>query len=428
MRVLMTSLAVEAHFNGTVPLAWALRAAGHEVHFAGHPRLTDTITGAGITAVPVGTDHVHFDLVTDLGADLNTFYRDIDFEGSRPGSAYESLKSAFTVLTSTFYAQVNNDSLLDQLVDYARYWRPDLVLWEQFTFAGSVAAIASGAAHARVLWGPDMFLQMRRAFLDELAARDPEQRDDSLAEWLTWSLDRFGRAFSEEAVTGQWVVDQMPASVRLPAVTPSVPMRYVPYNGRSVVPHWLRSAPERPRVCLTLGITGRETSYPNLVSLRDVFEALAGLDVEVVATLNAEQLAEAGAVPDNVRTVDFVPLHALLPTCAAIVHHGGAGTWSTAVLAGTPQLVVADMWDNVYRARRLAELGAGLFVPPDELSAEGLADGLTRLLKDPGFAERSQRLRAETHAEPSPTDIVPTLVQLSEQHRTRSHAEPSEPV
>ena len=50
MRVLMTSVAVEAHFNGMVPLAWALRAAGHEVHFASHPALTEPIAAAGLTA------------------------------------------------------------------------------------------------------------------------------------------------------------------------------------------------------------------------------------------------------------------------------------------------------------------------------------------------------------------------------------------
>nr|AHA81982.1 Arm12 [uncultured bacterium] len=413
----MTSLAVEAHFNSTVPLAWALRAMGHEVQFASHPALTENITRAGLAAVPVGTDHTHHELVRDLGAELTGFYRDIDFTGER-GGGYTELKGANTLLTATFYAQANNDSMVDELVDYARFWQPDLVIWEPFTFAGSVAARASGAAHARLLWGPDLFLRTRREFRRETELLPPELHDDALSEWLTWTLDRFGCPFDEEVAVGQWSIDQMPASVRLPVGQRSVPMRYVPYNGRSVVPDWLREPPQRPRICLTLGITSRDMAYPKLFSLDELFEAVAELDAEIVATLDAGQLAEVSRVPDNTRVTDFVPLHALLPSCAAIVHHGGAGTWSTAAVCGVPQLVIAGMWDNVYRAQRLAELGAGLFLPPHELTAAGLRDGLQRLLTKSSFAEDAQRLRAEWLAEPSPAEVVPVLEELAGRHRS----------
>ncbi len=418
MRVLMTSLAVEAHFNGTVPLAWALRAAGHEVRFASHPALTECITRAGLTTVPVGTDHVHHELVRDLGEELTNFYRDIDFTGEL-GDGYTAHKGANTLLTATFYAQANNDSMVDGLVEYARFWQPDLVIWEPFTFAGGVAARATGAAHARLLWGPDLFLRSRQEFRREMEQLPAEQHDDALEEWLTWTLDRFGCSFDEEAVVGQWNIEQMPASVRLSLGRPSVPMRYVPYNGRSVIPDWLREPPRRPRICLTLGITARDMAYPNLVSLDELFDAVAELDTEIVATLDSGQLAEVTRVPDNIRVTDFVPLHALLPTCSAVVHHGGAGTWSTAAVCGVPQLVVAGMWDNVYRAQRLADLGAGLFLPPRDLTATGLRDGLEQLLTKPSFAEDAQRMQAEIRSEPSPAGVVPALEELTGRHRAR---------
>nr|CAJ42338.1 glycosyl transferase [Streptomyces steffisburgensis] len=417
MRVLMTSLAVEAHFNGAVPLAWALRAAGHEVRVAGQPALTEAITRAGLTAVPVGTDHTHHELVRELGAELTGFYRDIDLTGER-GDDYLALKGANTLLTATFYAQANNDPMVDELVDYARYWRPDLVIWEPFTFAGAVAARASGAAHARLLWGPDLFLRVRRAFRDQMERLPRELHDDTLEEWLTWTLGRFGCDFDEETVVGQWDIDQMPAGIRLPLGRPTVPMRYVPYNGRSVVPAWLREPPRRPRICLTLGITSRDMAYPDRISLGELLEAVAELDVEIVATLTAAQRAEVARVPDNTRVTDFVPMHALLPSCSAVVHHGGAGTWSTAAACGVPQLVIADMWDNVYRARRLADLGAGLFLPPERLTVAGLRDGLEQLLTKPSFREDAERLRAEMTAEPSPADVVPALEELTRRHRT----------
>jgi len=38
-------------------------------------------------------------------------------------------------------------------------------------------------------------------------------------------------------------------------------------------------------------------------------------------------------VPGNVRLVEFVPLNALLPTCSAVIHHGGPQTVAAALEA-----------------------------------------------------------------------------------------------
>ncbi len=149
--VLITSLAVEAHFNGAVPLAWALRAAGHEVRVASHPALTESITRAGLTAVPVGTDHVHHELVRDLGAELDTFYRDIDFTGER-GDDYVALKGANTLLTATFYAQANNDSMVDELSTTPGTGSGSGDLGAVHLRGRGGRAEPAGAAHARLLW------------------------------------------------------------------------------------------------------------------------------------------------------------------------------------------------------------------------------------------------------------------------------------
>jgi UDP:flavonoid glycosyltransferase YjiC (YdhE family) len=38
---------------------------------------------------------------------------------------------------------------------------------------------------------------------------------------------------------------------------------------------------------------------------------------------------ELGPLPANIRVVGWIPLDDLLPTCTAIVYHGGAGTTLT---------------------------------------------------------------------------------------------------
>ncbi|MGW1290379.1 activator-dependent family glycosyltransferase, partial [Streptomyces sp. NPDC002586] len=54
MRILFATFAVKTHLHPQIPIAWALRAAGHDVRVASQPDLAPDITGAGLTAVPVG--------------------------------------------------------------------------------------------------------------------------------------------------------------------------------------------------------------------------------------------------------------------------------------------------------------------------------------------------------------------------------------
>ncbi|QEU96264.1 activator-dependent family glycosyltransferase [Streptomyces kanamyceticus] len=422
MRVLMTSFAEESHFSGSVPLAWALRTAGHDVRVASQPALTDTIVGAGLTAVPVGDDPALHTVFGAVGAELMAFHGEPDYlEKRHEQLPFSFLKGHDTIMASLFYSWINNDSMVDELVDFARSWRPDLVIWEPFTFAGAVAARASGAAHARLLSFPDLFGSTRRLFLEQSAARGFGQYDDTLGEWLAWTLARHGCAFDEEIVTGQWSIDQMPPSVRLSLAQPLVPMRYVPYNGQvpTVVPHWLRAEPDRTRICVTSGMTARGAGSPHTALVEDVFEAVRGLDVEVVATLTPGEREQFPDTAENIRIVDHVPLDVLLPTCSAVVHHGGAGTWATATVAGVPQISLGRIWDSVYRSRRLQEIGAGLHLPPGGVSARSIRGGLLRLLDEPGFARRAGLLKEEVRSAPSPNEVVEVLERLTGRHHGR---------
>ncbi|WP_138900322.1 glycosyltransferase [Streptomyces albidochromogenes] len=63
---------------------------------------------------------------------------------------------------------------------------------------------------------------------------------------------------------------------------------------------------------------------------------------------------------DDCFVVGEVNQQALFPRTAAVVHHGGAGTTTTATRAGAPQVVVPQMADQPYWAGRVAELGIGV--------------------------------------------------------------------
>jgi L-2-deoxyfucosyltransferase len=194
----------------------------------------------------------------------------------------------------------------------------------------------------------------------------------------------------------------------------------VPYNGQAAIPQWLHEPPTRTRVCLTLGVAHREVLGSDRASIADLLEAVADLDVEVVATLNERQLAAIPKLPDNVRAVDFVPLNALLPTCSAIIHHGGSGTFQTALWHAVPQIIVPDMiWDTMHKAYALERAGAGRWVRDvDTFTAAELRDHLTTILGDPSFRRNAEKIRTEMQALPTPGGLVPVLQSLTEAHRT----------
>lgn len=85
-------------------------------------------------------------------------------------------------------------------------------------------------------------------------------------------------------------------------------------------------------------------------------------------------------LPRGVERFDFVPLGALLPRAAGLVHHGGVGTTAAALAAGVPQVVVPFSHDQPDHAARVVRLGVGGRVMPNRLDAKSLADALGRLL------------------------------------------------
>ncbi|MEU5884531.1 activator-dependent family glycosyltransferase [Spirillospora sp. NPDC047279] len=430
MRVLFATFASKSHMQILVPMAWALHTAGHEVRFASQPDLADEITKSGLTAVCVGEplnleeniEGVNENVGDDANREQSEADVGLDMSETRPERLTpEYMLTVFTVMTSLVFQNECPESMADDLVTFCREWQPDLVVWDTMTFAAPVAAKACGAAHARLIFGLDLVGHMRAAFLEALDAQPPEVRDDPLGEWLDYTAGRFGVDFDETLVTGQWTIDPMPQALRLPVPDLHyVPVRFVPFHGQSTIPKWLHEAPKRRRVCLTLGLSHREVRGGDKASIADLLESVADLDVEVVATLNAEQLKNVPNLPENVRAVDFVPLDALLPSCSAVIHQGGSGTTSTAVAHGVPQLIVPTMmWDTYNRAQGLEEYGAGLYLrdTANIFSSGELRAGLIRLLEEPSFAENATRLRQEQLGTPSPNDIVPLLEKLTAEHR-----------
>ncbi len=77
----------------------------------------------------------------------------------------------------------------------------------------------------------------------------------------------------------------------------------------------------------------------------------------VVLTPHREQVP--APLPADVLWLPYVPLAALLPRAAALVHHGGIGTTAEALRAGVPQVIVPLAYDQFDNAARVTALRAG---------------------------------------------------------------------
>ncbi|WP_274914287.1 activator-dependent family glycosyltransferase [Streptomyces sp. WZ-12] len=428
MRVLFTAYPERTHFLLMAPLAWALRTAGHEVRFASQPKFTGEITQAGLTAVPVGRDRDLWQLLARdpswLGqSDKGGMPLPYDV-ADRPAEeiTWEYLSQGYAAQVERWH-KTSNVPMIGDLVEFARHWQPDLVLWEPLTYAGALAAQAVGAAHARLLFGIDMYGVAREHFLRLAAERPAGERTDPMADWLGGYARKYGGEFGEELITGQATVDLVPQCLqRRAGGLTYLPLRYVPYGGPATVPAWLRRPPKRPRVALTLGLstTGHGGEYA--VGVQDVLDALGDLDIEVVATLAEAEQRKLKRIPDNTTVASFLPLDALAATCDAVIHHAGFGTLATTALRGLPQLTLP--WDNdgPALAEGVTRVGAGLRLNPKEATGADVRDAVLRLLSDPGLSRGAAGLRGAMLAQPTPNAMVPTLERFVAERRERAAA------
>ncbi|CAL9360559.1 activator-dependent family glycosyltransferase [Streptomyces albus] len=417
MRVLFTTIPEKSHLFCMTPMAWAVRAAGHEVRVASCAELVDAIARTGMTAVATGTND-------GITAGMSAHRESQEEWEAANWNELDPAKLTYEgelerIQLATYGSAMYNEPMIGELVAFARTWRPDLVVWDPLTYAGPLAAGAVGAAHARSPCFADVWTMKRQLFRKLSEEVPADRRRDPLAEWLGGTAAQFGGSFTEELTTGQLTLDPLPASLGIATEAPRTPVRFVPYNGPAVAPDWLLTPPGRPRICLSLGASNTERYGGDYIPKGDILAALAELDAEVVAALLPAQAAELGALPDNVRVVDSVPLHALLPSCSLLIHHGGFGSYGTALMHGVPQLTVTTpVADQLYRGAGLEQQGAGLLLTTAEATPDAVRERASRILSDPAFLRNAARLRDEAAALPAPSEVVPVLERLAQERRT----------
>ena len=393
MRVLAMSTPNPTHALPMVPLLWALRAAGHEVIFAGQPDVVGTARAAGIPAVTVGHLFDAYEFFSGLPADRRPI--EVGLGGHTPLAEWKNAAVPW-VLHAKY--------LVDPYLELARQWRPDLIVSDPLEISSIIVGALLGVPTVHHRWGLEYLstaaLDLARGMLHNRCVRM------GLPEGFPGAPTVF--------------LDPLPASLSIPEVTAGRPIRPVPYNAGGQVPLDLLGPPQRPRICVTFGTaTVRLNGLP---LVRHVIDAFDGVDdLEAVVTVDPADWDRIGLVPKTVRLVGHTPLVSILPDCTAILHHAGTGSALSALVAGLPQLILPQISDQAMRAEGLR--AAGVAITLDEADQQNdpdtVRDALQRLRTEPSFAEAAAGLRAAIEAMPAPADVALDLETLALDFRSR---------
>lgn len=132
------------------------------------------------------------------------------------------------------------------------------------------------------------------------------------------------------------------------------------------------------------------------------------------------------SLPEGVMALDYVPYQFLFPRACVVVHHGGVGTTSQALLAGTPTLIVPFAFDQSDNAEHARKLGTSLTLYRNHYSAPRVANEIDRLLRQPSYGRRATEVSRQLQLENGPTRAADLIErELSRQHRKNkelSHA------
>jgi UDP:flavonoid glycosyltransferase YjiC (YdhE family) len=376
MRVLVLTQPAIGDIFPTVPLAWALRAAGHDVLYAGGGNIGE-VAQAGLPFVDAAPGF-------DFGRIFVEHAREAGAEGQ--AAVYgDTVDDESVNGTAALFAKVGAP-VVDGVVDVAGWWRPDVVVTTELQGAG---VLVGSLLQVPVVEVGHMLVVV--------AAMGDRMR--------TVMADVYERL-------GVGADARPPAAAAIQTLPPSLGegdpdrwlLRYVPYNGSFAevgsLPAWLVRPPDRSRVCITLG-----TILPRLgglAGLAPLMEQIAVLDADFVLALGGVDASVLGTLPANVQVEGWVPLHAMLPSCAAIVHHGGSGTTAAALDAGVPQVVVPHGADQPYNAHLIAKRGLGTSVDIAELDGPTIAG----VVGSDVMHQAAIAVQQEVHDMPSPSDVA----------------------
>jgi UDP:flavonoid glycosyltransferase YjiC (YdhE family) len=381
MRVIVSCVPQTGHITPLLPLAEAFIANGNEVTIASGPDAEEFASGRGLPFRSVGPA---FD---SWFSTLSARTRGIPGDGLAP-SRVEGY------FAPRLFGEIGMALVVDDLLALCTELEPTLLVFDPYYFAAPLVAAATGT-HA-VLHGIGPRL------------------DPSVMDLVTDAVSPIWREFGFDVPPAAGVYSGTTVAVCPPSLDPVGPGNYgyqplrpslLPLPEPATLPVSFAN-PDRPLIYLTLGTF----SNNDLDLFRLVLRALEDEPVNVIATVGRDNDPLAlGPTPENARVEQFIDQAQLLPHCAAVVHHAGAGTMFGVLAHGLPSVALPQSADNFINANLLARAGAGQSFMPGEVTDASVRSGLRSVLDSASYRQGAQLLADEINAMPSPREVASLL-------------------
>jgi UDP:flavonoid glycosyltransferase YjiC (YdhE family) len=361
MRVLLTSLPVYSHLVPMmVPVAQALRTAGHEVAVATGAAMAPHLDRAGLPHLVLPQMRTMEEMRRISLQPDGTPTPEAATPG--PGEAAGRIFAGATAVRA-----------VRDMLEVAPAFGPDLVVRECAEFGGHLLAETLGLPCATLDIGPlgpiadpGLLPALNEARagvglppLDDVAALTREP-------WFSWMPE-------------SWYPDTShgtPRCYRAPA----------PRTDEVLDPAIVGLPSDRPLVLAGLGSVSSATLTPEASPLPRIVDALATLTCTAVVVLGSgvDPSEWSGPRPHNVHLTSFVQQSLLLPACDLFLSHVGANGVRESLAAGVPLVAMPLFAEQPLNAQRLADLGLGVSVDRDS-DATTVASACQKVLEDPSF-------------------------------------------
>lgn len=286
----------------------------------------------------------------------------------------------------------------------------DLVLYEQFFFAGKHLAEKHGKPCVRIFTAPATNKRLMRQFLS------------SGGPMGIFRLPLIGTLWTMDAVKGFGI--QLQCSNWLDEIVENPPDCNLVYTLRSFQPSAEDFSEKRfyfigpsvygrkeeafpvlskPVICISLGtiLKGAEKFF------RTCVDAFQHETVTVVMSVGPNfDMAKLENLPENFIVKNSIPQIAVLKQASLFITHGGMNSVSEAMIHGVPMLVIPFVSDQPVNARQVEKLGMGRVLDYKAITADTLKETAVAIMEDKQIRETLRKIQEEITQAPGNAGAV----------------------
>lgn len=377
MKALFFNVPAHGHINPSLPLVTELVQRGHQITYFASENYRARLEATGAV----------FMVYSSVGDDY------FDAQGLHAGVPQ---KVAHALITTT-------RMILPELLEKARTLQPDYVIYDGMcTWGYMVAKVLGVPAVASLALMP-------------LTSPPPTELLNMEMLGTIWSLivPDFGKGIEASRIAGALAKQYKVPPLGMIRIINAPSDLSISYTSRYFQPyadtvtdniHYIGRIMDDTVSDPTFSferVQGRKLVYVSLGTINNddlaffkaCIKAFKDSDYYVMMTTGKRIAPESfSALPENIAIYPWVPQLDVLRRAALFITHGGMGSIHDGLYFGIPLLVVPQQGDQIFTARRVVELGAGLRLKKQQVNAESLRENAQQLLTNAQFSDAARRV------------------------------------